>query len=158
MATIRNQFVCESDVVSQVIAWFGASQFSHVDALLDDGTLLGARSDSIGGKPPGVQIRPANYAKFTRKVVMALEVTDTQKATYLAFLNSQIGKPYDMKTILGFFVNRNWRQGGAWICSELLAEGIEQSGVLKEFYVPDNKITPGSWALAFSAMGGYVER
>jgi hypothetical protein len=50
---IRLQFVLGTGLSSQAIAWFSAGHFSHVDAVLPDNRLLGARSDVVGGKPPG---------------------------------------------------------------------------------------------------------
>lgn len=48
--SIKLQFVREKDLSSQVIAWFSAGHVSHVDTVLDDGRLLGARSDRVGGE------------------------------------------------------------------------------------------------------------
>jgi hypothetical protein len=43
MPSLTWQFVRQAGVASDVIAWFSAGHFSHVDYVMDDGTLLGAR-------------------------------------------------------------------------------------------------------------------
>jgi uncharacterized protein YycO len=150
------QFVCQDAISSQLIAWFSQGHFSHVDAILPDSNLLGARSDSVGGKPPGVQIRPPNYAKFSRRVVMNLPATPAQDAAFYGFLQSQVGKPYDTTAIFAFMFNRDWRAPDSWICSELQAAACEVAGITPPLYLAANKITPVGCALACSAAGALV--
>lgn len=152
--SIQLQFVCEAALSSQAIAWFSAGHFSHVDAVLPDGSLLGARSDHVGGKPPGVQIRPLGYTKFTKRVLMTVPAQPGGEAEFYTFLEAQVGKPYDVEAILAFFVNRDWRKDDSWICSELVAAAGEHAGIFPKLYVAANKITPVAAALAFSAVGG----
>lgn len=154
---IKLQFVCEAALSSQAIAWFSAGHFSHVDAVLPNGMLLGARSDSVGGKPAGVQIRPPNYVKWQRRTVMVVPATSVQTKAFYDFLNAQVGKPYDDAAIWAFFFNRNWREADSWICSELVSAAGEACAVFDKLYLAANKITPVSCALAYSAVGGMVE-
>lgn len=151
---IRLQFVREPHLSSRLIAWFGAGQFSHVDAVLPNGRLLGARSDAAGGKPPGVHVRPQGYHAFDRCSIMEVPATWRQSQDFYGFLYDQIGKPYDHKAIWGFIVNRNWRDELAWYCSELLPAAGERSLILPPLALETSKITPVSCALAFSAAGG----
>jgi uncharacterized protein YycO len=151
---ITLQFVCEDAISSKIIAWFGSGHFSHVDAVLDSGDLLGARSDKVGGKPAGVQIRPPDYAIFKTRAIMKIQASHLQSYRFYEFLNSQVGKPYDETAIWAFFTDRNWREPDSWICSELQAAAGEASGVLPKLALTPNKITPVACALAFSAIGG----
>lgn len=153
MAEIRLQFSRQADPVSSLIAWMGSAPFSHTDIILPDGNLLGARSDRVVGKPPGVQIRPPGYAKFAARVIFTLQCTDAQAGAFYDFLHKQIGKPYDKWTILGFVTGRNWRQDNAWICSELVVRAAEIATIIPYVYLAANKISPGAAALAFSAIG-----
>lgn len=150
---IRLRFIREAGVVSSAIAWYSAAPFSHVGALMPDGSELGARSDRVGGKPAGVQIRPGDYAKFATQVVFTVPATEAQEGAFYDFLHKQIGKPYDKSDILGFVTGRNWRQDDAWICSELVSRAAELSTIMPYLYLAANKITPGAAALAFSAIG-----
>lgn len=151
---IRLQFVCEAALSSQAIAWFSSGHFSHVDCLLDDGTLLGARDDAVGGQPPGVRVRPQGYVKWSRRVVMTVPCAADQKKLYHTFLFDQLGKPYDTEAIWAFLFNRDWRARDSWICSELQSAAGEKAGVFPQLYLAANKITPVACALAFSAIGG----
>jgi uncharacterized protein YycO len=153
---IRFQFVLGRGLSSQAIAWYSSGHFSHVDALLPDGTLLGARSDTIGRVPPGVQMRPAFYETWKERVVMCMDCTYEQETRFWDFLKSQIGKPYDMTAIWGFLAGRDWRDEDSWYCSELLTAAIEESGVCPVLYTPRNKVTPAGLATVTSALGGWT--
>lgn len=153
---IRLQFIGMADPASRLIEWFSAGHFSHVDAVMPDGTLLGARSDSVGGKPPGVQIRPQGYEKFQSQVVFEIPTTPEQETKFYSFLRSQLGKHYDKEAIFGFIFDRDWREQDSWICSELQSAALEASGIVPQLYVAANKITPFFLAGIVSAIGGKV--
>jgi hypothetical protein len=87
---------------------------SHVDSVMDDGRLLGARSDG------GVQIRPPNYEKFSGVEPVVLAAPYYKERAYSGFLKAQIGKPYDKPAIVAFAFNRDWRSPDAWFCDELV--------------------------------------
>lgn len=123
---------------------------------MPDGTLLGARSDSVGGQPPGVWIRPPDYAKFALKVVMEIPCGAWQEKQYYDFLRSQISRPYDKQAIWAFALNRDWRQPDSWICSELQAKAGEHAEVWPQLYLAANKITPVALALVVSAVKGRI--
>lgn len=151
---IRLQFVRGPDLASGAIAWFSAGPYSHVDAVDHRGNLWGARSDSVGGAPAGVQMRPANYADWPIKTVLTLATTLTQENAFWTFLNRQVGKPYDHSAIWGFAAGRDWRAPDSWFCSELQARALEVSGVSPQLLSPVSKITPVSLALVVTALGG----
>lgn len=141
------------DLSSGLIEWFGGTPaFSHVDSITPEGLLLGARSDSVGGRPPGVQVRPPNYLGQEPKLRVDLPASATQEAGYFGFLLAQIGKPYDMEGIAGFIVGRQWDNPSAWFCSELVAAGLENCGFFThKLAVPTNKVTPGGLVFLLSA-------
>jgi hypothetical protein len=151
---IRLQFVCGSGVGSRSISWFSSGHLSHVDALMPDGRLLGARSDHVGGVPSGVWVRPYDYEKVISKVIFEINtVSLEQEDKFYSFLRAEVGKGYDHLAILAFLLNRNWRDLDAWICSELQAAALEYCGYLPKLYLPSNKITPVALAFALSATG-----
>ena len=150
---IRLQFVLGDAFSSRAIAWFSAGRLSHVDAILPDGRLLGARSDAADGKK-GVQIRRANYEKWASRVVIEVPTNRSQEQAFYAFLMNQVGKPYDHMAIWGFVLNRAWREDDAWICSELQAAAMEEAGILPELYSKVSKISPQMLAVVATAIGG----
>ncbi len=154
---IRLQFVLGFGLPSQAIAWFSSGPFSHVDIVMPSGDLIGARSDWIGHVPPGVQRRPPFYEKWKERVLMTLPATNkAQEAALYAFLNAQIGKPYDKTAIWGFAAGRDWREADSWFCSELGTACLEQAGICPVLYTPRNKVTPAALATVCSALGALV--
>lgn len=92
------------------------SRISHVDFVLPDGRLLGARGSG------GVAIRePGEYSHCERFHVEA-------PADVLKLAASQIGKPYDWAGILGFATRQNWQSEDKWFCSELVAWAFQEAG------------------------------
>jgi hypothetical protein len=122
---ITIQFSATAGLAAEAIKIFSRGWASHVDVVLDDGTLLGARSETIGTIPPGVQIRPVAYEKWTRTQTVKLMGGPGLEGDFHDFLWRQIGKPYDELAIVAFVVQRDWRSEGSWICSELVAAALE---------------------------------
>jgi hypothetical protein len=153
MGAIVMQFVGNHSFGSEMIEWFDHGVYSHVDTVLADGSLLGARDDVIDGIPAGVQIRPASYVDGYQHILrVAIPCTDEQEAAYYASARSKIGKPYDEEAIAAFVVGRNWRDPDAWFCSEDNADSLEACGLVKPLSAPCNKIAPDDLLLVVSAL------
>jgi hypothetical protein len=150
---ITLRFIRDRGIASTMIAWFGGGEYSHVDYAMPDGTWLGARDDHIGGKPPGVQIRPADYIQPIRQLTLSLRTTPEQDRDHYAFLDSQIDKPYDQRAIWGFIAGRDWMDPGAWICSELQCAAAMSADIMQPLCLTANKITPNDLTLIWSALG-----
>lgn len=145
------QFVSGKDLGADLIKWFSAGGWSHVDAVLRDG-LLGARSDCVGGKPAGVQVRDPSYVGDAQVLRVQLECAPAMVDAFEAFLRAQIGKPYDVEGIAGFIFGRDWRDDSAWFCSELVASALEACGFFEyPLAAPTYKVTPAALLLAISA-------
>ena len=152
MSSIILQFVGAADLGGKIINWFDHGPFAHVDTVMEDGSLLGARSDVWAGVAAGVQIRPHDYMPFANPVRAVLDAPDTVVGAYYTFVQAQIGKPYDMTGVVGFAVGRDWRNTNAWFCSELVAAALEESGFFEYSLIqPANKIAPDDLALLCSA-------
>lgn len=152
-SAIVMQFSAQADFGAELIEWFGHGAFSHVDSVLEDGRLLGARSDVCAGVPPGVQIRPQHYAPFSRVLRVELPAPEGVVRAYYEFVLAQVGKPYDKLGIAGFVVGRDWRDLAAWFCSELNGRGLEPdvSGYFAyRLSTPANKLTPPDLVLVCS--------
>ena len=141
-----------TDLGGRAIEWFGhGAAFSHVDSALSTGRLLGARSDVVGGAPAGVQIRDPSYLGAEMTLRVSLVTDKAMEDAYYAFLQAQIGKPYDEGGILAFIDGRNWRTPDSWFCSELVSAGLEQCGYFRfPLATPTNKMTPPDLLLALS--------
>lgn len=150
---IRLRFVLGRARSSRLIAWFSSAHLSHVDVKLPNGKLLGARSDNVGGGD-GVLERPDPYEEVAAIVYFEVPGTPQQEALFYRFLADQLGKPYDRLSIIAFFLNRNWRDEDAWICSELVAAGLEYAGIMPTVYLPVSKITPVMLATLVSELPG----
>ena len=99
---------------------------SHIDAVLPNGDLLGARFFG------GVQIRPYNYdhGNFLREEYIEFPADAEQTAAFYNFLHSQIGKPFDSLAILAFVSERDWRSPDKWFCSELFGAALVPANIL----------------------------
>ena len=154
MSQITIQFSSQNDLGSDAIKLFEhGGSYSHVDAILPDGSLLGARSDVCLGVPAGVQVRPSSYANFATIKSVMIPCAEAQMGLFYDFLHAQIGKPYDETAILGFVFDRDWRDTDSFFCAELIALAMERSGIFKyALSAPANKITPTDLLLACSVL------
>lgn len=144
---IQLRFVTSDDPISYGIR---AAEYgfwaSHTEALMPDGTLLGAHADG------GVQARPVGYDKgYRQELIVQIPATPAMTDKFHAFLRDQIGKPYDFKAIAAFITERDWQEPNAWFCSELQAAALVDCGwfayrLATEF----NHITPRDLLLIVS--------
>ena len=140
-----------SDPGSEAIKLFSRGWCSHVDVVMPDGCLLGARSDEVGGAPTGVQIRPQGYNKWDQVEQIALQATPEQEKAFYDFLQAQLGKPYDKTAIIAFAFERDWTAPDSWFCSELAAAALVYCGWFpKPFRFGVNEITPRDLLMAVS--------
>ena len=153
---MRLQFVCAANLASRLIAWYGNGYdgFSHVDAILPDGSLLGARADAVGGQSPGVRIRPPAYERWTRISRVTIPCSAADAFTWQAWLRSQVGEPYDSDAIWGFILGRSDHAKGHWICSAVQTGALEKVGKMPRLPVPPSQVTPNSLFLLSVAVGG----
>lgn len=150
---ITLQFAGPQDWGGELITWYDHGKFAHVDAVLPDGNLLGARSEIVMEVPAGVQIRPASYLpESTTKLTVVLPCSDRISDAFYQFISEQIGKPYDEKAILGFVAGRNWAEEDSWFCSELVAAGMVKAMYVNQLSAPANKIAPDDLLLVCSAL------
>jgi hypothetical protein len=151
------QFAAMDDPASEAIKFFERGWPSHVDAVLPDGRLLGARSDVVMGIPAGVQIRPAGYEEFTRTCVLTLETDPEIEKAFYSFLFTQLGKPYDKTAIVAFAFHRDWQEEDSWFCSEMQAAALLASKFLPNpLSEVANVITPRDCLLIASPWGTCV--
>lgn len=126
----------------------------HVETLSPEGTLIGAHMDG------GVQARARDYdaGTFNREEYVTVPVTQAQADAFYAFMRAQVGKPYDMEVIAALAASvvigeRDWREDDSWICSEVIAAGLESPGIIPRVVVDINHLTPRDDRLILSALG-----
>lgn len=136
MSAITLQFSTERSLGSLAIRLYSHGWASHVDTVLKDGDLLGARHAG------GVAVRPPTYGEFSIAERVTLPTTDEIAKRYHEFIFVQIGKPYDSAAIAGFVVGRDWRSRDCWMCSELVAAGLEHAGFVHKLCTPAERVTP----------------
>jgi len=145
--TIR--FVTGHDPVSDGIRAFEYGFWAtHVEALMPDGTLLGAHAQG------GVQARPNGYDKteFTRELYVSIPATPAQTDAFHSFLRAQVGKPYDFRAIAGLALQRDWQSEDSWFCSELQAAALCHCGVFPPHLATEfNRVTPRDVLLIVSS-------
>ena len=135
MNKIILQFSTQKNIGSKILHVFDHIWCSHVDAVLPEGGLLGAKWHG------GVTIRPNKG--FVKKLVVELPTTAEIETRFYDFLKLQLGKPYDWQGILAFVVDRHWDEDDSWFCSELIGAALQYSGFLPyKLFSTANKITP----------------
>ena len=154
MITLR--FVSSPDIISRIIK--GAElgfHYQHVEALMADGTLLGAHMDG------GVQARPANYdaGTFTKDLFVKVPCGDAAASTFESFLRLQLGKPYDMVAIAeladGFLSGEapSWPESPSWICSALQTAALLTAGIVHAAPASVRLSTPRDVLMMCAALG-----
>lgn len=152
------------------MAWGG---FSHVLALLPDGSVIDSRSDAQpwldpesgkpgAGKLAGVRWRPNFYERWVRLAVVEIPCTERQAADWEGNLRSKIGDPYDPAAILGFIFGLRLHKRGHFICSALQAGAQRRCGLLRNqarSIIPPSGISPDMlFALDTDGLGGTITR
>jgi hypothetical protein len=134
---IKLQFATEHALDSALIRAYGHGWCSHVDAVLEDGNLLGAR---LAG---GVAVRAPGYASFSRSQIVEMPCAPGIAEAFYGFVRSQVGKRYDLLAIAAFAVDRDWRDDNAWFCSELAGRALEVSRYFEHRLATQaNRLTP----------------
>jgi uncharacterized protein YycO len=122
---------------SALIRWFTWSRWSHVSVQVSDTLVIDSRA--LAG---GVHYHPVErlLAESSAHEVVDLPLPD--EAAALAWLQEQIGRPYDWSAVLGvLWRSVRWDEPDAWFCSELV-EGAIVAGGLSRYRAPPARITP----------------
>ena len=148
MATVIPLHFATSNMPGDVAVRFAQYGYiaTHVDVCLPGDRFIGAIPTR------GVNIYshyPVVWERF-----LDLPCSDQQLADFMAWMTSQVGKPYAMIDLLGnFLAERDWRESSAWFCSELVAAGLERVGWFKALAVGVQKLSVRDLALCISANG-----
>lgn len=135
------QFSTERGVEAALIRYLSAGWCSHVDVVAPRAVCMEHGFAPFGNGPMllgakqngGVQLRPNDYAKFTRTARVHVELPDIDAA--YRFLFAQLHKPYATQRILDFFLHKFGAERPfnpdrkSWFCDELLYETCAAGGV-----------------------------
>jgi hypothetical protein len=119
---IRLRFVTTSGPESAIIRFVTGHWSSHVEAVMPDGTYLGAHADG------GVQARPPDYdaATWTQQLFVDLPCDDVPQ--FERHLRGRIGTPYDIAAIRGFALRTNEHVPMHAICSATQVLALRSCG------------------------------
>ena len=151
---IQLVFVKGPGFASGLIEYEGHGRFSHVASRFDDGRIFDARSDTVGGAPPGVHFRDPAYLFGEITVPVDLPCTQDQYTAYWAFLRSCEGQGYDKWGIVGIATNTGIYDPAKKYCSELVQLGLQPnaSGWFPHpLYIPAHLSDPNGLLNAISA-------
>lgn len=135
---------------------FGLHGYSHVDIVLPDGNLLGARTDyPVDGKT-GVQVRAAGYAAkdWVRRTRVTFMVSPLIAAAAYDFARAQVGDPYAKQDIVDLVFGVKDQQRGRWICSWLAAAFLGKAHAICYPGMPLSQVSPDTLVACACAAGG----
>jgi hypothetical protein len=160
----RLSFVPDASLTIEI---FSAGHFSHVDAVVpatgidncpwEPGSLVGERSDKVGGKPAGLQCRPYGYVSVRNAVLFHLPATAEEETAFWAFMYVQEGHRYDKLGIVAFLFNSNWHTPGTFFCSAAILDALQSADWISPLYSPYNKVVPVALADLTCARGATWE-
>lgn len=108
--------------------WWTPHWATHVDAVLPDGGLLGARP--VGG----VEIRSPTYCNASPHTeIVTIPVSGVETDAFYSYLYDQVGKGYNF---CGLFHNDRWS------CAELIAYGLMYGAPIIPAVIEPAKLAP----------------
>ena len=129
-----------TSMLSRAIRWQTDSDYSHASWLLPDGREIEA------WKGRGVHVNCSLGDGHTPGTVIDIftlpELSDMQRMQVQAFLDDQLGKPYDWKGVARFLSRGRRHSDRRWFCSELVAAGCI-AAAFPLLDLPAWKTTPG---------------
>lgn len=112
-----------SGFISRLIAFQTRSEYSHAAILFDDGMLYESRETYGVRKVPDWSPVGQNVDCFN--------VTVTSPGTMRQWLDTQVGKKYDLGSVIRFITRKQESRSdsGRWFCSELVFAALQKGGV-----------------------------
>lgn len=127
-------------IISALIRWQTWSRYSHVAAVLPDGSVI----EAWPGK--GVHRRPF-WSDITG--IEFFKIVDPRYSPERAqeFLHEQIGQGYDYLGVLRF-LSRRRKSNDKWFCSELIFRAASAGGALLLRRIAPPQVSPGIFSLS----------
>jgi hypothetical protein len=138
-------------LISEGICKETRSEICHVDAVMPEGTLIGAH---IGG---GIQERPADYQKWGLRIRVTIPATEGQASIFYAYARAMLGTKYDVKDIFGIALSdARLHDANKMICSGFATVATLKAAlgrVAKDWWL----ISPEELRIAWTAFAGAIE-
>jgi len=159
MGRIAIQLVRAPGLISHAISWWGSgwNGYSHADLVLSDGSLLGARSDTVKLKDgtkikPGVQVRPQGYARWERRTLFWKAATPAMVGAFERSARAKLGTAYDKDGILRLILGKQPLDDGRDFCSCLALTVLQAIGEVGTLSMVPQQVSPDSLGLVLSAL------
>ena len=156
MASIVIRFVNSKGFVSSAIDFVegGAGEFDHAECQdVNTKEWIGAHDDG------GFERRPESYMVPSRERRYSIPCTQEEYDCGMAWLNSQIGVPYNFADILGILAHKDITTSGKLICSQAMFTYIFKTlGRLPLNVIPENAnlVTPETLHLSPLFIGNCI--
>ncbi len=122
MAIVKIHLGCPKGWIGKLIGWQTRSPYCHAAVTVNGWTYEAGRN----GMDPVTcyEERPQEWEDFHAEI--SQDAADTMQA----FLDAQLGKPYDVTMVLRFLSRRQEtrKSKGRWFCSELVAAAFQEAG------------------------------
>lgn len=145
---IRIRLVTDmNDPLSFLIRLDTISKVSHSEAVLRDGSVVGAYETGVTHRSSTADVGS------TLQMFVDIPCSPEQIESWEAHLLRRIGMPYDYAALAGFALHTDMHTEGHTICSALVMGALRHVGVLSEKqFKPDHRISPGDLATSLSFM------
>jgi len=110
--------------------------YSHARILTNYGTVIDSRASE------GVTEHPKSYHGYRWWWKHTLNCDHDTRVKIYKIAKAQEGTKYDFGWLVGWPITRRWQDDDAWVCSELVAASLVESGYIDEPH-RIHRITPG---------------
>jgi len=116
-------FIKNKSLISLIIIYF-TKNWSHVMGIIN------YNKDCIEATYPKVRQESINVYKRCKYAILTpkIPLSDEEKFLFVNFMVSKLGKKYDWRGIVSFFIKSKWQNKNWYFCSELILEAYRHIG------------------------------
>lgn len=139
MVTVRIALFEGVSVVSRLIRWQTRSSYSHVAAIMQDGSVIEAWHK---GGVRHVHSLDFLHTPGTLVHIFEVNIPDHFQVDYFDFLMLQVGKKYDFRSVFRFITRKRGMSDGKWFCSELVFEALQYANIVPLRRIQSQDVSP----------------
>ena len=113
------------DIYDKLVAAATFGRYSHVEIRFSDGMCFSSSSRDGGTRFKQIELNPLNW-----DIVPLSFVTKEQENEVRMWCESQLGKAYDWRGILCFYLPGDIRDRSKWYCSDVCACALREAAIL----------------------------